>query len=145
MKYSSMLIQLFVLCTLSQFASAEVPLTRITKGATNKDVITLIGAPLEQIEKEIKRQTVWVYPSGSIVFSQGKAISVYTNGNTQDLFSNEYRKSIEPVKPVNNQNISNPVEDILSEILREVPSEAGAEGASGNLAPGEVRPLDVGR
>ena len=150
MKFLLNLCQTFFLCailicTASQMSHADNSILRIAKGASSKEVISLLGSPLERIEKEIKRQSVWIYASGKIIFSQGKAVSLFVNGNTQDVFSADYRKNIEPIKPANSNALSNPVEDILSEILREVPSEGGTDASANNLAPGEVRPLDVGR
>lgn len=120
------------------FVSAEVGLLRVTQGATGKEVMALIGEPKDRIERETRRETVWIYPTGSVVFKGGKARSVYLNGSTQDRFSDEYRRSVELAKPVPTPEVASPVEDILTEILREVPSEPGADGAAGDLKPVEI-------
>jgi hypothetical protein len=121
---------------------AEGDLTRVTYGSETKHVIALIGEPTEKIEREAKREVVWYYPTGSIVFSKGRAKSVFIDGISQDRFSQEYLRLTQPAKPDNSKGLNSPVEDILSEILREVPSEGGAETASPS-APGEVKPLDI--
>lgn len=122
-----------------QPSSAEVGLARVAQGATGKEVAALMGEPTDRIERETRREQVWIYPAGSVVFVAGKARSVYINGSEQDRFSEEYRRSVELAKPVVQKPISSPVEDILTEILKEVPSETGADGAAGDMKPVEIR------
>lgn len=124
---------------LPSFAAAEVGLAQIAQGSTGKEVVALVGEPKERIERETKRELVWIYPTGSVVFVGGKARSVYLNGSSQDRFSEEYRRSVEMAKPVAPKAPSSPVEDILSEILKEVPSDGAADGG----APGDLKPVEI--
>ena len=132
--------------TLSQQAFAEGNIARIRHGATTKEVYTLMGDPVDRIEREIKREQVWIYSSGSVVFVKGKAASVYVEGESSDILSVQYQDAAAAAKPQVQVAPASPVEDIISEILREVPSEGGEAGQSAAaLAPGEVRPVDVSR
>ena len=135
-----------IACLMPMVSNAEGDLSRVVRGASTKEIVTLLGAPAESIERETKREVVWYYPAGSVVFSHGTVKSVYIAGSSDDRLSAEYQKSLQDAKPVVASTTSSPVEDILSEILREVPSEAGTDGSGQTaVAPGEVRPLDVGR
>ena len=131
---------------LTQSAIAQGNLARIRHGATTKEVQTLMGDPVDRIEREIKREQLWIYASGSVVFIKGKASSVYLGEASDDILSVQYQDALAAAKPVAQAAPVSPVEDIISEILREVPSEAGDGVATGPaLAPGEVRPVDITR
>ncbi len=114
-------------------------LSRVPQGATSKDVITIIGAPIDQVERETKRQMVWYYAQGSVVFVGGRARSVYLKGSDNDKFREEEKKKMETQAIAANAKPQSPVEDILTEILREVPSEPGSEGAA------ELKSLEIQR
>jgi len=130
--------------TLSQQALAQGNIARVRHGATTKEVQTLMGDPLDRLEREIKREQVWIYSSGSVVFVKGKAVSVYPEGESSDILSVQYQDAVAAAKPPVQIAPASPVEDIISEILREVPSEGVAPGqAAPALAPGEIRPVDV--
>ena len=118
---------------------AEGDLSRVPQGATGREVMALMGEPVDRIERETKREQVWYYVSGSIVFMGGKARSIYMNGSNDDRFRIEEQRKMEIRKAAAQATPLNPVEDILSEILREVPSEPGNDGA----APNEVKPLEM--
>lgn len=123
---------------LADAATVEADLNRIPQGATSNQVITLVGAPIETIERETKRQKVWYYPSGSVVFIGGRARSVYLKGSEHDKFREEEQKKMEShAAAAAHAKGPSPVEDILSEILREVPSEAGGDS--------ELKSLEVQR
>ena len=126
-----------VVCAVPCFAEGD--LSRVPQGATSREVRALMGDPVDRIERETKREQVWYYASGSIVFMGGKARSIYMNGSNDDRFRIEEQRKMEIRKAAAQATPLNPVEDILSEILREVPSEPGSDGA----APNEVKPLEM--
>lgn len=131
---------------LTQSAIAQGNLARIRHGATTKEVQTLMGDPVDRIEREIKREQLWIYPSGSVVFIKGRATSVFLGEANDDILSVQYQEAVAAAKPAVPAAPASPVEDIISEILREVPSEVGEGAPAGPaLAPGEVRPVDITR
>ncbi len=132
--------------SVTQVALAEGALSRVQHGATTRDVQALLGEPVDRIEREVKREQLWIYPSGSIVFVGGKAASVYSGVAAEDILTARTHGTNLAAKAVSREVQASPVENIISEILREVPSEGG-EGASPApaLAPGEIRPVDVAR
>lgn len=118
---------------------AEAGLSNIVQGSTSKEVMALVGEPRERLERETRRELVWIYPTGSVVFVGGRARSVYLNGSSQDRFSEEYKRTVELAKAATPAPPSSPVEDILTEILKEVPSEQGAGAEAG----GDLKPVEI--
>jgi hypothetical protein len=142
--FISILLLILSVLTLSQGASAQGNLARVRQGATTKEVQAFMGDPIDRIEREIKREQLWIYSSGSVVFIKGKAASVYLAGESDDILSLKYQDTIAAAKPPVPAAPASPVENIISEILREVPSEGGEAGQGvPALAPGEVRPVDI--
>lgn len=65
----------FHLSTLSKSAiAADRP--RLEVGLPMSEVLARWGKPIERIEKESRRQEVWVYPNGEVIFREGAVIAV---------------------------------------------------------------------
>lgn len=148
MKLSAQIIFTVVLTTIAASwcalnAAAEASISRVPQGATSKEVIMLLGAPQEQVERETKRQKVWYYADGSIVFVNGKARSIYPNGSVIDSYIEQQEQRREAIKAA--PKASSSVDDIISEILREVPSESMTD-SSASAVPGDAsKPLEIQR
>jgi hypothetical protein len=117
----------------------QANLARIAYGSSRQQVATIMGQPTERIEKEVKRQTLWIYPTGTVVFSKGRAVSIFLKGSEDDILSDAYKTAMAAAKPTQSAQAVSPVEDIITEILREVPSDGTEGGAAAAPVPAEMR------
>ena len=117
-------ISAFGLATSAMAAPRAVPLTN---GMSFGEVLQAWGAPKDKLEFESRRKDVWIYPDGrQVTFEDGKVqksglITAASVGGIE-VASEEPEKSARLKKPTQEEVA---VEDILEEIMREVP-----EGAS---------------
>ncbi len=66
----------FSVFLLAAFAHAEQFLRPELKNSMSYyDVMKLWGPPKEKVEKESKREDVWVYSDSKVIFSQGKVVA----------------------------------------------------------------------
>jgi hypothetical protein len=94
---------------------AELPLTDLRAGADEGAVLKDYGPPIEKSEFESKRQELWRYARGSVLFHEGRVISVIV-AEAGPL----------PVQPPPAERSASslgqnrvPVEEILGEIARQ--------------------------
>ena len=69
------LLVLVVLLLSTSMARAERRLPDLSEAMVAKDVIRLWGAPPERIERETKREEVWLYGESSVTFRAGKVVA----------------------------------------------------------------------
>ena len=59
----------------ASMVNAERRLPDLNENMAAKDVIRLWGAPIERIERETKREEVWLYGESSVTFRSGKIVA----------------------------------------------------------------------
>jgi hypothetical protein len=98
------------------------------------EVLKLWGAPADKREHEIKREDVWIYGGAAVTFKEGKVISwskgsqtVSEDGETSDAGLKAARPTPQPTAA--------PVQDLLNEILKEVPDTDAPAAKPGSAAP----------
>ncbi len=95
-------------------------------GMKRSDVILRAGVPKERIVMETKREEIWNYENGNVVFQEGvvksaSSVSLNTSSNEINLQSSIKSESKKRKKPyvVTNKD--------MEEFLKEIPSETGPE------------------
>lgn len=125
----------------------------LAPGMKPNEVIKLWGSPEEKEDYEVKRQEIWQYKRGKVIFIEGK-LSKWNH----EVFEAENAAAIQLtpaagaiVSPSPDKGTKNPtvVEEILSEIMKE-PSQpdspnlappSAANIPSGNIVrPSEIQP-----
>ncbi len=129
-------------------ADAQKRLPPLSNGMNYSDVIAMWGAPESKQERESKRDDIWVYPKGKVFFHEGRVVGWVDK--TAIALTLQGQEDSAPksglAKP--GQGKTEEVEQILNEIMKELPSgEAGGSGSAANGSvspPGEVPPQVLG-
>ena len=64
---------LAIIC--SEVALAKVPNPPLMTGMGTEEVVKSWGPPQEKIERETKREEIWRYPEGDLIFRQGHLVN----------------------------------------------------------------------
>jgi hypothetical protein len=130
-------------------------------GISMGEVLVRWGAPVERIEKESSRGELWVYPKGTVAFHQGKVVDfpgaahaggAQAKGAASGSISGAKMKlgegsqtqvsqALAPQEAESNGDLpSNSSSDVISDVLREIPSgeEDKSAGARIGMAPGRL-------
>ncbi|MDC0358012.1 hypothetical protein OAO01_04280 [Oligoflexia bacterium] len=111
---------------------AEVDLSALEQGMHHSAVLKLLGPPTEKQEKETKREEVWKYEAAEVVFHEGKVISWATNNAELDaqliLKTKKVASDSDAHVAQKDSTDQVAVAEILSEIMREVPSQPAVKG-----------------
>ena len=113
-------------------AYADRILPPLASGMGYHEVIARWGEPIERQEQETKRADVWTYQKGMrVFFSQGKVIA-WSGAEKQDAMNlDSQSERSDALKPKNDARKSGSVDDLLSEILKDIPSlDDGPDGGS---------------
>ena len=116
-----------LLCVVPVSVYAQKPprgLEQLSAGMSQSQVLGILGAPNERIEKEVQRQNVWVYSGAAITFLDGKLIDNQETdlGLQQRLPASSAHKSRDNSAPV------------LMGILDEISKNSGPAEVSGASA-----------
>lgn len=116
------------------FAQTPSQLSQLADGSSSAEVIAALGEPTERVEKEAKRDEIWRYPNAIVRFHEGVVVAVTNkSGEPQNVPPTPAAHVSERAKTGGKQ-----VEELISEILREVPTDnspAGPGNPSGNPPP----------
>jgi len=101
---------------------------RFTVGAPLREVLAAWGEPEERIVREVKHELVWNYKGGArVVFKDGR-VSSYRS--TEAIQQQHAKKAAEAEAAKKTKVVSTESQDMLRDIVREIPS-----GADGPMAP----------
>ncbi len=121
-------------------AAAKFP--PLQAGMAFHEVVYLWGSPAEKSERETKREDLWRYPQGEVLFREGVVVSWKAQMLSTELLEAKMR----PVTPPKRNSLeSEQFDELLNEIMRELPDEPAGPG-SGNSAttpPGPSNPAAV--
>lgn len=121
-RYIILFLALTVLLVQSVKAEAHYD-AMISEGMTFAEVVRLLGAPSEKVERETKRENIWKYSDREVFFQEGRVVSVKLSeaaaaaavGDPLDDDLSTYSDQ------ELDENVA--VEEILSEIMRVAPQE----------------------
>jgi hypothetical protein len=116
-------------------AHAERKFTPLENGMAYQDVLRVWGEPAEREEQESKRGDVWTYPGNvKVFFKEGKVIA-WSGIENPAPNKAELKELKEARAPGRAEASGKSVDDLLSEILNEVP-DLGEGSGSGSQAGG---------
>lgn len=99
----------------------------IKSGMTQQEILSLIGAPQEKKENEVKRQELWIYPNSKFLFKEGKLILTKEKiGSDANQFKKNLSKDYN--KYINNSLTSKP--DFSDSEVRDIFEKISTEGGS---------------
>lgn len=125
-------------------------LALLQQGSTPDEVIRILGEPADRHEREAKREVVWEYPQSEVLFREGLLVSWEERKTHQEVEAD--RRAVQQekqVKEAREREIAaraepSAVEDIISEILKEVPTDNSPSApVPGQIVPGDPRALEV--
>jgi len=107
-------------------ALAQVP--ELAEGLSRSDVSKLLGAPIERIEREAKREEEWKYTRSSVTFREGKVTD----------WSPRVQEPKEPIDPESEEREASDKDSELAGILGVI-LEEGGEGSDEPAPPAPGR------
>ncbi len=109
----------------------------LTPGMAYPEVLASWGEPIDRQEHEAKRQDIWIYKGDiKVVFSQGKVVAWTGQPQVESQAGESEVLDESSGKPARDSADSKSVDDLLTEILKDVPSADDAPGSGGsNPAP----------
>lgn len=100
------------------------PSAQLRQGMSFYDVLKAWGPPREKKESEAKREEVWQYESGKVIFQDGKAVAWTTKAPGGELAAVPLSDQVNtPTASTDNGTKRKVVEEILGEIMA-TPGEA---------------------
>lgn len=117
-------IACIVLCFVWSSSAQGAAVDEIMEGMSYGEVITLLGAPEEKREYEVKREAIWFYKDGSVRFREGKVVldqeDKEEEGAANDLEDKEvplHREEFEDDGVVEEGETNVPLKDIFGDVL----------------------------
>lgn len=128
----------------ANFASASPNLPKLELGMSPSEVYSAWGSPTEKIEYETSRLERWRYPSGEVMFHQGKLAMVYEanpiapdEGNLKPMHAEARPERV----PWMNRRVDQKISDeVINEVMDSLPNEDPNAPSPPNSLP-QVPPL----
>lgn len=116
----------------SSVARAERFKPPLEPGMSVGDVLIRWGDPEDKVEHESRRTVVWDYPDGKVIFLEGRLVAFPSRTQALDekLAVRLAKRPAVPQPPSDGAQAANQKgDDILSEVLRELPPDDGKPAA----------------
>ena len=151
LKLGAVLATLLLSSPLSVIAEKKLP--PLQTGMTYSEVVGAWGAPEDRDEREIKRQNVWYYKSAQVVFEEGRVQAWEYRNNSDGTKSatggvgpahESVKSTPKPAVPTTEKSEHSEIDDLLGEIMKDVPSEPDSTGGGNNYPttmPPPIQPL----
>lgn len=105
----------------AQNAFADRRMNELTEGMNYNQVLRVLGEPTEKIDKETKREDVWLYGLNELVFAEGKLVAWKEAGTKKAIGANPANLGADAQDGVSGEDVA--LEDILTDIVSETKEE----------------------
>jgi hypothetical protein len=107
----------------AQLLYAEPKIAAIAPGMSIQDVIRLKGAPIEKIEREIKREEVWRYNDGEVTIRDQVVLLVVSNSDGFVNLPQDPAQAKTTPATKDSKKTGKTSREILAEIMRVYPDD----------------------
>jgi hypothetical protein len=137
------ILSVFSLASNPAYALSQKELAVIDQHSEREDVLKALGAPNSRDEHESAREEYWTYDAGVLMIHEGRAQRWVRVNPENGVFDEIPRPpvveaTVSAIDPEGKQ-----VNDIISEILKEVPIDNSPSGSGPAANPAEPKPLEV--
>lgn len=135
MNRSALLVSFLSFLILSPSAHCESR-QDLSKGMSFSEVLTSWGSPDEKIEKESRREVVWIYGDKSVSFREGRVVSApgietAKSENSSTLNIHKGGKKVADVENGTEGNSPVAMDEIFNEVMRSIPPDQDSNKSPG--------------
>ena len=106
-------------------------------GLSQTDVLSLLGAPLDKVRREVKREDIWEYKSVSLTFIDG-ALQRWKRSDEDSNLNQEAASTAESAP-----SRHTPQSITFSELFKSIPDDSGTQQLGGQpyIGAGAIQPM----